>query len=441
MTPSILSVSQLNAMARELLESAFDSLWISGELSNVSTPASGHWYFTLKDRNAQVRCAMFRNRNLLARCRPESGRQVLVKARVSLYEGRGDYQLIVESLEPAGAGDLQRQFEALKLKLQNEGLFDPRHKKPLPAWPDRVGVITSATGAALQDICQVLKRRYPGLAVVLVPVAVQGEGAARQIADAIQLVNRQQAADVLLVGRGGGSIEDLWAFNEEIVARAIFASDIPVVSAVGHETDFTIADFVADVRAPTPSAAAELISPNQEELLRRLAHFQQQLTRCIHQRRQHWHMALRNLSSRLQHPRHRLQAHAQQLDHLEQRLTQVLHKRVTMLQNRVAIAHQQLRHQNPLTRIDMHRRTLLHLRERLDRAVIRRQREHRQQLHHHLQRLNDVSPLNTLQRGYAIVQDSSGTIVRRSAQVAPGDMITARLAAGTLICKTVKVEP
>lgn len=440
MTPSILSVSQLNAMARELLESAFDALWINGELSNVSTPASGHWYFTLKDRNAQVRCAMFRNRNLFARCRPEPGRQVLVKARVSLYEGRGDYQLIVESLEPAGAGDLQRQFEALKLKLQGEGLFDPRHKKPLPAWPDRVGVITSATGAALQDICHVLRRRYPALAVLVVPVAVQGETAARQIADAIQLVNREQAADVLLVGRGGGSIEDLWAFNEEIVARAIFASGIPVVSAVGHETDFTIADFVADVRAPTPSAAAELISPDQDEVLRRLVQFQRQLFRCIHQRRQHWHSALHTLSSRLQHPRHRLQVHAQQLDHLEQRLIQILHKRVMTLENRLAIAQQDLLHRNPMTHIDALHRTLGQLTERLERAVLHRQREQRQQLHHHLQRLNDVSPLNTLQRGYAIVQDDHGTIVRRSAQVASGDTITARLAVGKLTCRIISAE-
>ncbi len=437
MTPSILSVSQLNAMARELLESAFDSLWISGELSNVSMPASGHWYFTLKDRNAQVRCAMFRSRNVLARCRPEAGRQVLVKARVSLYEGRGDYQLIVESLEPAGAGDLQRQFEALKAKLQSEGLFDPGAKKPLPAWPVKVGVITSATGAALQDICHVLKRRFPAMTVVVVPVAVQGEGAARQIADAIRLVNHERAADVLLVGRGGGSIEDLWAFNEEIVARAIFASAIPVVSAVGHETDFTIADFVADVRAPTPSAAAELISPDQDELLQRLARFRQQLSRGIHQHRQHWRITLHNLSSRLQHPRHRLQAHAQQLDHLEQRLTHALYKHIAALQNRLASAHQHLRHQTPLTRTATQRRTLVQLQERLERAVLRRQQEHRQQLRHHLQRLTDVSPLNTLQRGYAIVQDEAGNIVRRSAQVAPDDMITARLADGRLLCKVV----
>jgi len=272
----VLSVSDLNRYSRELLEAAFPSVWVEGEISNFSAPSSGHWYFTLKDSDAQVRCAMFRNRNLRARLRPANGDRVLVRGSVSLYTARGEYQLIAEELEAAGAGALQRALELLRQRLAAEGLFAPERKRALPPFPAHLGVITSATGAALHDILTVLRRRYPPLRVSVFPVPVQGEGAGAQIAAAIASANRVAATldpplDVLLVGRGGGSLEDLWAFNEEILARAIHASALPVVSAVGHETDFTIADFVADVRAPTPSAAAELLTPDRDTLLRSLA--------------------------------------------------------------------------------------------------------------------------------------------------------------------------
>lgn len=279
----ILSVSQLNRASKDLLETYLPLLWVEGEVSNLAQPSSGHWYFTLKDARAQVRCAMFKNRNQLVRFCPEGGQKILVRARVSLYEGRGEYQLLIEHMEPTGFGDLQRQFELLKHKLQNEGLFAQEHKRALPAWPKRLGIVTSPTGAALQDILQVLQRRFPALPVLLLPVAVQGTGAAGQIAAAIRRANAEKLCDVLIVGRGGGSLEDLWAFNEEIVARAIYASDIPVVSAVGHEVDFTIADFTADMRAPTPSAAAELISPNQLEVAQKLDQLQRALLRHMQQ--------------------------------------------------------------------------------------------------------------------------------------------------------------
>ncbi len=306
-SPSIFTVSRLNQTVRQLLEMEMGQIWLSAEISNLSQPASGHWYFTLKDDRAQVRCAMFRNSNRRVTFRPQNGQQVLVRASITLYEPRGDYQLIAESMQPAGDGLLQQQFEQLKQRLSAEGLFDQQFKQPLPVPAKCVGVITSASGAALHDILQVLQRRDPSLPIVIYPTSVQGAEAPMQIVRAIETANRRDECDVLIVGRGGGSLEDLWSFNDERVARAIFASRIPIVSAVGHETDVTIADFVADLRAPTPSAAAELVSRNQLELLRQLqsqqqrlemamdyylAQRQQQFTR-IHHRLQQQHPHLR----------------------------------------------------------------------------------------------------------------------------------------------------
>ena len=265
MSDNIYSVSQLNQSVRLMLENQLGQVWLTGEISNFTQPVSGHWYLSLKDENAQVRCAMFRMKNLRVGFRPSNGMQVLVRASVSLYEPRGDYQLIIESMHLAGEGLLMQQFEALKLKLAAEGLFAQNHKKNLPHFSQAVGIITSKTGAALQDILHILQRRDPSLKVIIYPTAVQGKDAAAEIAQMIEIANRRQEADVLIVGRGGGSLEDLWCFNEEIVARAMFHSVIPIISAVGHETDITIADFVADLRAPTPSAAAELVSRDQTE--------------------------------------------------------------------------------------------------------------------------------------------------------------------------------
>ena len=277
MADNIYSVSQLNQSVRLMLENQLGAVWLTGEISNFSQPVSGHWYLSLKDENAQVRCAMFRMKNLRVSFRPTNGMQVLVRANVSLYEPRGDYQLIIESMHLAGEGLLMQQFEALKLKLAAEGLFAQHLKKNLPHFSKAVGIITSKTGAALQDILHILQRRDPSLKIIIYPTAVQGKDAATDIAQMIELANQRQEVDVLIVGRGGGSLEDLWCFNEEMVARAIFHSHLPVISAVGHETDVTIADFVADVRAPTPSAAAELVSRNQTELLQQLQYRRQRL--------------------------------------------------------------------------------------------------------------------------------------------------------------------
>src|SRR5690625_2927780 len=262
----VLSVSQLNRRSKQILETHLPLVWVEGEVSNLSRPSSGHWYFTLKDDQAQVRCAMFRNRNQLVRFNPAQGQQLLLRARVSLYEGRGDYQLIVEHMEEAGFGALQRAFEELKTRLSQEGLFASERKRPLPTLPKHIGVITSPTGAAIRDILSVLKRRFPAVPVTVLPVPVQGKEAAPAIVSALDLANRSELFDVLILARGGGSLEDLWPFNEEAVARAIYASRTPVVSAVGHEVDFSIADFVADVRAPTPSAAAELVDRKSTRL-------------------------------------------------------------------------------------------------------------------------------------------------------------------------------
>lgn len=321
-TREIYTVSQLNQLAKGLLEEALPLIWLSGEISNLSQPGSGHMYFTLKDEKAQVRCAMFRFRNSLLNFSPKNGMQILARAKVSLYEGRGEFQLIVEHMEEAGDGALRQAFEMLKQRLAAQGLFNTEHKKPLPTFPKTVGIVTSPTGAAIKDIISVLKRRMPLISIIIYPTVVQGNEAAAQIVKAIELANHRQECDLLIAGRGGGSREDLWPFNEETVARAIFNSKLPIVSAVGHEIDYTIADFAADVRAPTPSAAAELVSPQQTDLLQQLQLYYQHLTRQFTVFLQRSQQQIVWLSKRMQHPKQRLQARAQQVDYLEQRLLQ-----------------------------------------------------------------------------------------------------------------------
>lgn len=396
-TPAILSVSQLNRRARQLLEMHLNQVWVEGELTNLATPSSGHWYFSLKDANAQIRCAMFKPFNQRI-TRPKEGALVRVRAKVSLYEGRGDYQLIVESLEDAGIGALQKAFEVLKKKLTDEGLFNPEFKQALPLYPLHIGVVTSASGAAIHDILNILKRRYPIATVIVLPVAVQGKGAAEEIARAIALANHTDAVklDALIVGRGGGSLEDLQAFNEEIVARAIFASEIPVISAVGHETDFTIADFVADLRAPTPSAAAELITPPMAEMVSLLERQCQHGFRLIQERLHGFSQTLRLLYSQLKHPGQGLQEKSQHLDHLEVRLRQFIKRNIQQQQ---------------------------------------------QQLQSLSQLLHGVSPLQTLNRGYAIVTDDASHILQQAARIKVGDRIHAQLKNGSLDCTVTGIKP
>lgn len=437
----IISVSQLNRRARQLLETHIPLLWVEGELSNVSIPSSGHWYFTLKDDQAQVRCAMFRNRNMLVKFKPQQGQHVLIRARVSLYEGRGDYQIIVEHLEQAGAGALQRAFEQLKQKLAAEGLFDVAHKKALPSLPKHIAVITSPTGAAIRDILSVLERRFAGVRVTVIPVAVQGKEAAPQIVRAIELANRANLFDVVLLARGGGSLEDLWPFNEEIVARAIFSSPLPIVSGIGHEVDFTIADFVADLRAPTPSAAAELIVPDGDDWLERFIGYEMLLEETIQRKLKHWHQRLEWLRSRLRHPRHRLEQQTQRLDNLELRLKNHLQ---TQLQNylyKLQAFQLRLQAQHPQQQLNRLRERLTHGNTSLLRAHQQLLKNKNQALSETARILNTLSPLNTLERGYALVSDPlTDRVITGSNQIKPGDKLLTRLAHGEFISQVEKIK-
>lgn len=431
----VLTVSQLNREARAVLEGNFPLLWIEGELSNLSRPGSGHMYFTLKDEFAQIRCAMFRMRNMHLAFRPQNGMHVLMRARVGLYEPRGDYQLIVDHMEEAGDGALRRAFEALKQKLEGEGLFAAERKRPVPALPRSIGVVTSPSGAAIRDVLTVLKRRFPAIPVIVYPVPVQGSGAGSKIAAAIRRAGRTGDCDVLIVGRGGGSLEDLWPFNEEAVARAIFESPVPVVSAVGHEIDFTISDFVADVRAPTPSAAAELLSPDRLELEARLAGLKNRLGQCTARQLERQRQHLGWLQRRLKHPGRRLEEIAQRLDELDRRMAQALNHRVRHHRARLAELHARLARHNPSHSLAQlqHRRAELdrRLRESVGRIIERR----RYRLAAAARALDTVSPLATLSRGYAIVTREDGAIVRRHDEVKPGDPVEARVAEGRLICR------
>ncbi|MBU3070232.1 exodeoxyribonuclease VII large subunit [Aestuariicella sp. G3-2] len=428
----VISVSQLNRRARQLLETHMSLLWVEGEISNFACPSSGHWYFTLKDANAQVKCAMFRNRNQRVRTMPQHGQQVLLRARVSLYEGRGDYQLIVEHMEDAGEGALQRAFEALKAQLHQEGLFDPAHKKALPTLPEHIGVITSPTGAAIRDILHVMARRFPSIPISIFPVAVQGAEAAGQIARALHNANQYSNCDLLIVGRGGGSLEDLWPFNEEAVARSIFASRIPVISAVGHEVDITISDYVADMRAPTPSAAAEICTPDGQEMLRQFYGYEVLLEEAMARRLSRSHERLAALSSRLQHPRQRLQSQAQHLDNLEIRLRQNIQRKLQQQDHQ--LRNLILRHEtlNPVKTLTQHRKQLDHLEQRLKTGMQHQLQQARQALSKNSALLNSVSPLNILQRGYSVTTDSNGQVVRSSETLQPGDTLLTRLAKGNV---------
>ena len=435
--PLTLSVSQLNRQARTLLESHFDFVWVEGEVSNFVAPSSGHWYFSLKDGGAQVRCAMFRNRNQRLRFTPGNGDAIRLRCRVSLYEGRGEFQLIVEHLEHAGAGALQAAFEQLKVRLQAEGLFDAERKKPLPTSVSRLGVVTSPTGAAIHDILTVLQRRCPAIEIYILPVAVQGDTAAAEIAAAIERANRWQGEgkidiDALIVGRGGGSLEDLWAFNEEVVARAIAASTLPIVSAVGHEVDFSIADMVADQRAATPSAAAELLSPDQREWLERLRAIELTLERQIRRKLADAAKELEHLKRRLKHPGAQLREQSQRLDDLEQRLILAQRNLLRQRANELALLQSRLLAQSPLSRIQQGQQQLAGLQQRMEAAIRKRLDDAGTRLAHLAQMLDSLSPLATLQRGYAIVTDAGGKVISDSSEVAVGAQVRARLARGSL---------
>ncbi len=394
--PQVFSVTQLNRMVRELLEGGFPLLWVSGEISNLTRAASGHWYFSLKDASAQVRCVMFRNRNVYLGWQPKEGDKVEARALVSLYEARGEFQLTVEFLQKAGLGALFEAFEKLKQKLEAEGLFAPERKRALPSFPKQIGIVTSPDAAALRDVLTTLKRRMPGIPVIIYPTPVQGKGAAETIAQAIRKAGQRAECDVLIVCRGGGSMEDLWSFNEEIVARAMADCTVPIVSGIGHETDFTIADFAADRRAPTPTAAAELVSPDREALLRQLLQSRQKLERQM---------------------RYSLTERVQKLDILAHRLV------------------------HPGERIAQRKDQLLQLQARLSSAMSRRIELRQAQLQHLAQSLEHLAPHQVLNRGYSLVMNEAGDIIRSSSQLKAGDSVRMTFDAGKAQARITKIEP
>ncbi|PJE80422.1 Exodeoxyribonuclease 7 large subunit [invertebrate metagenome] len=441
-SPKILSVSELNSRIRRLLEINFTHIRIEGELSSLARPRSGHWYFTLKDDQAQVRCAMFRGRNQHISFIPAEGMQVRVRANASLYEGRGDYQLIVEHMEETGAGDLQKAFEKLKKKLASEGLFDTERKRPIPAIPQHIGIITSPTGAAIRDILTVLKRRFPAIPITIIPSMVQGDEAAKHLYRTLEQAKRyhqKNPIDVLVITRGGGSMEDLRPFNDEKLARSIADSPIPVVSAIGHEVDFTIADFVADLRAPTPSAAAELISPDYREWLQQINTCQQHLTTHMTYRLNLLQHRLATVSGQLRRPDDRLREVSQRLDDLDIRLTQAIKMQLKHQNTRFQYVRNQLIQTNPAHLIQQWHIRLGILSRQLPSLIKGQLKNHWLLLSNLGNQLQAVSPLSTLSRGYSIVQKESIVIIN-SQQLQPGDQISAQFHKGSAQCRVESVS-
>lgn len=430
----VLKPAQLNALAKDLLESNFAQIWIEGEISNLARPASGHLYFTLKDSQAQVRCAMFRSRAMYLPQPVKDGQQVLVRARVTLYEPRGDYQLAVESIEPAGQGALQQAFEALKRKLEAEGLFAPARKKPLPIFVRRLALLTSPRGAAVHDVLTVLARRHPLLPVELWPVPVQGSDAAAQIRASLQAAIASGRYDAILITRGGGSLEDLWPFNDEALARLAADSPVPVVSAIGHEVDVSLLDFAADLRAPTPSAAAELLSPDRTELLARLTQSRRKLAERLSARLREAGQRCDIAYLRLQalRPAQRLQAGRQNLRGLQLRLRHALLERLAGKADAVRRCAHRLERAGPQHRIALQRAGVIGLQLRLHRGLQRGLDARLARLKQVGGALNALSPLATLGRGYSILRDGDGRVIHSVRQTAPGQRLDARLADGSL---------
>ena len=432
----ILSVSQLTRLITDVLEENFEHVWVEGEISNIATPASGHLYFTLKDAGAQIRCVLFRAAARSLKFKPADGMRLIVRGRVSVFAQRGDYQLLAEYMEPQGIGALQLAFIQLKERLAREGIFDESLKKPIPLLPSRVGIVTSPTGAAIHDILTVINRRFANIEILIAPVKVQGEGAAGEIAAAVRDFNRYREVDVLIVGRGGGSLEDLWAFNEEIVARAISASRIPVISAVGHEIDFTIADLVADLRAPTPSAAAELVVASKADLSSSLESMTFRLIRAIE-------AAIAALRSRqisaqgaLRDPAMLIGHLVQRLDYLQERLTASMDDALERRVDRLAFLESHLEVQSPAYLVNRCKDHLERLSDRQTRAIRVILDNLRSTAARNASTLNALSPLATLSRGYAIAHSlTDGSLIRDSAFLSVGQLVDLRLARGSAVCK------
>ena len=428
----VMSVTELNSQARRLLEINFHNIRVDGEISGLARPSSGHWYFTLKDDRAQIRCVMFTNRNKSLQFTPSEGMQIQVRGRISIYENRGDYQLIIEHMNTTGRGGLHKAFEALKQKLTDEDLFDNEHKQKLPDFPQHIIVITSPTGAAIRDILSVFKRRSPFIKVSIIASAVQGENASHQLVQALQMSKRINA-DAVIIGRGGGSIEDLWPFNNEALARAIISHPIPVVSAVGHETDFTIADFVADYRAPTPSAASEILSPDCKSIIDKINQLNRKMTALAHRCIQLATEQINHISKRLRHPGYQLRENTQRLDDLEIRINQalrlVLERKKSNLQAKALILQQH----DPQTKIIQYKLMLNHQNSLLKGLMLQYLKNKQNSLEFISAKLNAVSPLSTMSRGYSITQQNE-KVITSAKQLHINDKITIMLHKGYTEC-------
>jgi exodeoxyribonuclease VII large subunit len=444
---SIYSVSDLNHSVSSVLEQEFGWIWVEGEISNLARPASGHLYFSLKDNSAQVSCAMFRGRNRDLRFAPDNGLQVLVRARVSLYEPRGNYQLIVDRMEESGDGALRRQFELLKAKLEAEGLFDDHCKKEIPDLPKSIALVTSASGAAIHDVVSVIARRFPSIPVKLYPVPVQGTESAPAICHALESINQAVHdgtldCDVILLVRGGGSLEDLWSFNDEQVARAVFSSSIPVVSGVGHEVDVTIVDYVADLRAATPTAAAESVTPDQHSWLQTFDWYQSRLQQLIHDKLQRHQQQTDWLLKRLkqQHPQRQLELSRNQSNALLHRLRQLMTARLETAQLRLENRQARLNAQNPAIRVHNAQQTLVYLNDRLKRSMLNRLKLDQSRLSNLAATMHAISPLQTLSRGYSITTREDGRALMTAHDAAVNEIIHTRLNNGKLTSKVITVE-
>ena len=439
---NIYSVSSLNQSVANLLEAEFAWIWVEGEISNLAQPGSGHIYFSLKDRSAQVSCAMFKGRNRSLSFQPENGNQVLVRAKVSLYQPRGNYQLIVDRMEEAGDGALRRQFEQLKSKLSAEGLFDEDNKQDIPELPESIAIITSKTGAAIHDVLSVIERRFPSIPVKLFAVPVQGSESAPAICNAIKLIgesaeNGEIDCDVILLVRGGGSLEDLWSFNEEAVARAIFDCPIPIVSGVGHEVDVTIADFVADIRAATPTAAAETVTPDQSAWLQSFDYYQTRLQQLTNDKIERQQEKIQWLHRRLQtqHPENQIKHSKQRISELTKRLMRHSQSMLDFRQSKLATYHAKLNAQNPGLLISRNKQTTKFLNARLNTAMLSLLSNKKSQLSNVARTMNAISPLQTLERGYSITLDKKGNAILSVEQIKINETIETRLHNGRLISR------
>lgn len=442
-TKRIFSVSELNTKAKLILEQEIGLVWLEAEISNLSRPASGHWYFSLKDKKSQIRCAFFKNRNRLLDFTPEDGQQLRVRGRISLYEARGDYQLIVDHVEPLGKGHLQKIYEETKQRLYKAGFFDKEHKQTLPCMPQQIGLVTSPSGAAIQDALHILKRRFPKALVVIYPVIVQGEDAAMKIIEAVKSAIRRKECDVLLLIRGGGSLEDLWPFNDEQLATAIFECPIPIVTGIGHEVDDTIADFVADVRAPTPSAAAEIAVPDQSELV---ASIQQQQYRLIRQVKK----SLNNASQQMNwytrhfqqfHPKRQLSVKYQQLNTLSRHLQQTIRTMLNNSAQMMMLLNQRIDTQSPSKLIKQYRERIKSHCSLLDNSVNNTLQLSRYRLDSRTRSLDAVSPIATLSRGYSIsTRVDTGACIRQASELTEGELMKTQLKKGSVISRIESID-